>query len=260
MGKGWIKLHRKIQDCELWLDNQPFDRRSAWIDLLLLANHEDVEMLFDYEPITVSTGQYLTSIRQLSARWSWSKDRVLKFMRALEKLKMIHRDSNNKRTLITIENYALYQNCQDTDKDTDKDTGRTQSGHRVATNKNEKNEKNEKKYICSFDEFWKCYPRKQDKARAYSCYVARLNDGYTEEQLLTACKNYSKECEENKTEQRYIKHGSTFLSVNEPFLDYLKGKEDGLERKVREHERLEEEYRAYIQSDEYREAAGSPFD
>ena len=79
------------------------------------------------------------------------------------------------------------------------------------------------KYICAFDEFWKNYPRKKDKARAYKCYMARLKDGYTEEQLLTACKNYASECAQNKTEERYIKHGATFLSINEPFLDYLKG-------------------------------------
>lgn len=79
------------------------------------------------------------------------------------------------------------------------------------------------KYICAFNEFWKNYPRKKDKARAYKCYCARLNDGYTEDQLLVACINYAAECEHNKTEERYIKHGATFLSVNEPFLDYLKG-------------------------------------
>ncbi len=83
------------------------------------------------------------------------------------------------------------------------------------------------KYICAFDEFWKNYPRKKDKARAYKCYCARLKDGYTEDQLLTACINYAAECEHNKTEERYIKHGATFLSVNEPFLDYLKGEMDG---------------------------------
>lgn len=83
------------------------------------------------------------------------------------------------------------------------------------------------KYTSAFDEFWKNYPRKKDKGKAYKCYKARLNDGYSEEQLLTACINYAAECEHNKTEERFIKHGATFLSVNEPFLDYLKGETDG---------------------------------
>jgi predicted phage replisome organizer len=83
------------------------------------------------------------------------------------------------------------------------------------------------KYTCAFSEFWKNYPRKKEKSKAYKCYKARLNDGYTEDQLLTACINYAAECEHNKTEERYIKHGATFLSANEPFLDYLKGEEHG---------------------------------
>jgi len=77
------------------------------------------------------------------------------------------------------------------------------------------------KYSSSFNEFWDNYPRKQDKGQAYKCYQARLNDGYTEEQLLTACINYAAECEHDKREKKYIKVGATFLSVNEPFVDYL---------------------------------------
>ena len=228
MPEGWILLHRKLQECQIWDNSHPFDMRSAWIDLLLLANHRDVEILFDYEPITVKRGQYLTSIRKLCERWSWSKNRVLKYLRLLENLQMIKRDSNTKRTLITIVKYEFYQDVRNTNEDSNEDTGiDTYKNGGVDTGvpqtKNEKNEKNEKEYICSFDEFWKCYPRKQDKGQAYKQYLARLNDGYTEEELLTACKNYAAECEKEKREQKYIKHGKTFLSINEPFKDYLGG-------------------------------------
>lgn len=113
------------------------------------------------------------------------------------------------------------------------------------------------KYICAFDEFWRNYPRKKDKARAYKCYCARLKDGYTEDQLLTACINYAAECEHNKTEERYIKHGATFLSVNEPFLDYLKGEPNEPEH-TRDDRRDEEQRNAeidrYLESDEFRNA------
>ena len=76
-------------------------------------------------------------------------------------------------------------------------------------------------YPSSFNEFWDNYPRKQDKGQAYKCYQARLNDGYTESQLLDACINYAAECEHDKREKKYIKVASTFLSVNEPFVEYL---------------------------------------
>ena len=81
-------------------------------------------------------------------------------------------------------------------------------------------------YSVHFESFWNAYPRKKEKAKAYKCYNARLNDGYSEEELLTAATEYAKECKERKTEERYIKLGSTFLSASTPFIDYLKKEGD----------------------------------
>jgi hypothetical protein len=159
MAMGWIRVYRKIQECILWDDNEPFDRRSAWVDLLLLANHEDKKVVFDGKPLTVKAGQRITSIRSLSERWHWSKDRVRRFLDLLESEKMITKESDNHRTLLTIEKYSVYQGQCDTDEYTDKDThkyadgtqtGRrrdadgTQTGHAQDPNKNDKNDKNEK--------------------------------------------------------------------------------------------------------------------
>lgn len=145
MVEGWILLHRKLQECEIWSNSQPFDMRSAWVDLLLLANHKDVELIFDYKPMTVKRGQYLTSVRKLSSRWNWSKDRTLKYLRMLERLGMIHRESTNQRTLVTIDNYGIYQDMQDTDKDTGSYTGKDTGSYTGSPQTN--NENNEKKYI-----------------------------------------------------------------------------------------------------------------
>ena len=247
--KGWITIYRQILESDIWVCNQPFDYRSAWIDLLLMANHEDRIIIFDYEPMTISRGQFVTSVRKLGERWKWGKERTLKYLRLLEKLGMITKDSNARRTLITIENYGKYQDIKDTDEDSSKDSGedtpRTPPEHCPSTNNNVNNDNNDNKdiyipktiYPSSFDEFWSNYPRKQDKGQAYRCYQARLNDGYTEEQLLTACKNYAEECEREKREKKYIKVGSTFLSVNEPFVDYLEkgGASSESERRTNGH-------------------------
>ena len=81
-------------------------------------------------------------------------------------------------------------------------------------------------YSVHFESFWNAYPRKKEKAKAYKCYNARLKDGYSEEELLTAAAEYAKECKKRKTEERYIKLGSTFLSASTPFVDYLKKEGD----------------------------------
>lgn len=93
-------------------------------------------------------------------------------------------------------------------------------------NKVNNNTNNNTLYNKRFQEFWEIYPVKKDKKRAYKCYLARLNEGYSEEELLKAAENYVKECKKEKRETKYIKHATTFLSVNTPFEDYIKGDED----------------------------------
>lgn len=78
-------------------------------------------------------------------------------------------------------------------------------------------------YCRNFEETYSEYPRKGDKKRAYACYKARLKEGYSEEELLQATKNYAEQCRKEKREQRYIKLASTFFGVNTPFVDYLNG-------------------------------------
>lgn len=82
---------------------------------------------------------------------------------------------------------------------------------------------NDKKniYTASFEQLWDAYPRKKEKARAYRCYKARLNDGFSEDALFTAVKRYADECRIKNTDAEYIKHGATFFSADKPFEDYL---------------------------------------
>ena len=95
------------------------------------------------------------------------------------------------------------------------------SNKRATTNKKDKKDKKDKKYTAEFERAWNKYPRKEDKARSYECYKARLNEGYTEEELIDATEKYADACNKNKTELRYIKKAYTFWGVNTPFLDYV---------------------------------------
>lgn len=86
---------------------------------------------------------------------------------------------------------------------------------------NENDNDIKKTYSCAFEALWAAYPRKKEKANAYKCYKARLADGFSEDELMTAVKRYADECKARRTEARYIKLGATFLSSNTPFADYL---------------------------------------
>ncbi len=76
-------------------------------------------------------------------------------------------------------------------------------------------------YAGEFEKFWNAYPRREEKALAYKQWQARLNDGYTPDELITAAKAYAENCRRNHTEKRYTKQAKTFLGPNTPFLDWL---------------------------------------
>ena len=79
----------------------------------------------------------------------------------------------------------------------------------------------DKAYSTDFEDFWNVYPRKVGKGEAYKKYLARLNDGWSPEQLLQSAKKYRSQVVNERTEEKYIKHAKTFLSENTPFADYL---------------------------------------
>ncbi len=105
---GWQKIYRDIQDHWLWED-KPFSRGQAWIDLILTVNHEDNKTLIDGELLEVKRGSKITSLRKLADQWGWSTTKTKKFLEQLEKDKMITYKSDNKKTLVTVENYSIYQ-------------------------------------------------------------------------------------------------------------------------------------------------------
>lgn len=70
--------------------------------------------------------------------------------------------------------------------------------------------KNKNKSV-GFSTFWTLYPRKEGKKDAEKAYNARLTEGYTPADLLTACKNYSARIQRDKTEPKFVKLPKTFL-------------------------------------------------
>ena len=245
---GWIKIHRQIQNCLIW-DDKPFNMASAWIDLLLLANHKDKETIFDKKPILVKRGQRITSVRELSERWGWGKDKTLRFLRLLESEKMIVKESDSRKTLLTIVNYGIYQDCENENET----VIRTLTGQSQATNKNDKNDKNNnirsnsddlnetdkpkknkpklteeenEELVKNFEIIYNSYPKKVGKASGFKVYKQWLNgrniDGtkikLTNRQMWNAIAKYKQYIEKEEMELQYIKQFDTFMRN---ILDYV---------------------------------------
>lgn len=107
--EGWIKIYRQIRNHWIWKDKEPFDKRSAWIDLLLSVNHKSKKIPFENDFIEIERGQTLTSIKQLAERWSWSRHKVSDYLNQLEQDTMIVQIRDTRKTLVSIVNYSKYQ-------------------------------------------------------------------------------------------------------------------------------------------------------
>lgn len=112
---GFIKLYRKILEWE-WYDDSA--TKDVFLHLLLTASYEDET----YRNIEIKRGQVLTSVSKLAAELGLS---VRNVRTALEHLKLTNEltsETTNAYTLITLNNFDLYQTPSDkrTDKPTDK--------------------------------------------------------------------------------------------------------------------------------------------
>ena len=135
---GWVKLHRKLTDNELWL-SEPFTRGQAWVDLLMLANHKAGFIRRRGIDIKVGRGQIAWGEEALARRWSWSRTKLRRFFLDLAGRSMIsrqvaeiiieqkNRQKNSPKTiqkktsvsyLFYIENYDRYQG-NDTEEHTE---------------------------------------------------------------------------------------------------------------------------------------------
>ena len=143
---GWVKVHRDIQNCWIW-EEKPFSRGQAFIDLILMVNHEDKKIMFNGTLTEIKRGSGITSIRKLSDKWGWSKNKVDHFLKQLQSDEMISYKKDTKKTVVSIENYDLYQS-RDFEKGQQKDIERTPMGNKKETDGKQKGtNKNDKEYI-----------------------------------------------------------------------------------------------------------------
>lgn len=254
MEQGWITIHRKIQENALWLSDEPFDKRSAWIDLILMANHEDKTFLHGNVLTTVKRGSKITSLRKLSLKWKWSIKKVKTFLELLEELKMISLNESRKQTTYTIEKYSFYQDKKDTKetplaiekysfsqgKGNTKETLKKHQGIHQGniketvkkTNNNDNNENNENKYIVEQNStpfpYKKIIDYLNQKAnknyrstsrKTQALIKARVNEGYTLEDFKKVIDNKTSEWLNNEKMQNYLRPETLFGTKFEGYLN-----------------------------------------
>lgn len=104
---NFILLYRKIQNNPLWLEGK-FDKRSAWLDLVLLANWKDTPF--------AKRGVCKTTQVWLAQRWQWHRESVASFLTDMKTSNQIDIKTDTRYTYITIRNYNVYQPNQQPDQ------------------------------------------------------------------------------------------------------------------------------------------------
>ena len=136
MENGWIKLHRKL------LDN-PISHKPLWgwlwVVLLLKANHEDKEIIWNGKSRVMESGTFITGRKVLSVESGLSETTIERVLDYLTESGQIGQQKTNKFRLITITKWKEYQIVGQ-----QKDNKKTTDGQQKDTDKNTKNVKNDK--------------------------------------------------------------------------------------------------------------------
>jgi len=132
---GFIKLHRG------WRDNPALnspERRDAWLWLIENACWKPSRVRIKGDLIELERGELTFSLRYLADAWGWSKSKTDRFIAELRREGMIqtrskigttagHRAGQG-QSIITICNYAKYQDREDGERDSDVSETETTAG------------------------------------------------------------------------------------------------------------------------------------
>ena len=127
---GWIKLYRQIMESEFYF-SEPFTKVQAWIDLLLITSFKEGSMIVNGTRVKLKRGQTCISQNTLAHRWKWSRGKVDRFLNDLESQEMIEQLKSKRTSIISITNYASYQDGDTTDNATEGTTNDATNGQPI---------------------------------------------------------------------------------------------------------------------------------
>lgn len=108
---GFIALHREAMDHHLFKGDVA--RFGAWIWMVSKACWKETKFDVQGRTITLRRGQFCCSVRDMATAWGWPKSNVDRFLTRLKTETMIETESGTGRLIITICNYAKYQDLKD---------------------------------------------------------------------------------------------------------------------------------------------------
>lgn len=121
---GFFIMHRGWRDNPVFRGD--FSRGEAWVWLIENACWKPTKFDVKGKTITLERGQLCASRDYLAKVWGWSASAVERFLTRLQTEQMIGRETGQGKSIVTISNYAKYQ---DVGSQAGQETGQ-QSGQR----------------------------------------------------------------------------------------------------------------------------------
>jgi hypothetical protein len=210
--EGWIKLHRKLLD---WRWFNDVNMLKVFLYILLKSNHKKKS----WKGVDILPGQMIFSRRKVSERLEISETQIRTVIARLKSTHEITHESTNQFTLITVVNWASYQNegSESTHESTHVFANEQPTNNqRITTPKERKEglEGKEKKIRRSsesdpaendFEKFWEMYDYKKDREKC-----ERLWKKVTAEEkikIFATIKDYVG----SVSEKRFQKYPATYL-------------------------------------------------
>jgi len=175
------------------------------------------------QEVELEKGQFIFGRKVAANELKMSESKTYRLIKKLETMQNLNIKANNKYSIITIENWELYQfdeNKNEQQFEQQMNNKRTTNEQQMNTNKNIKNNKNNKNnnniYSESLIKKIMSYPGKKTKDTRDK-KLPQLIKKYGEEQIIRCIERYSEEVKGR--EKRYILNESTFW--NGRYVDYL---------------------------------------
>lgn len=107
---GWIKLYRELLEKPIWFESTP-EQKTILITLLLMANHDGRQWEWQGQKYYAAPGQFVTSLPKIveACGPGVSIQNVRTALKRFEKYEFLTDQSTKKNRLITINNWAFYQ-------------------------------------------------------------------------------------------------------------------------------------------------------
>lgn len=222
MQDGYIKLHRKMTEWQWYSDP---NTKIVFLHILFLATHKPVK----YKKFDLKPGQAVITIRKLADDLGLSVRNVRTALDNLEATHELTRETTHSFTLVTVENWALYQSDE---SEMAQQTTHELTGKRHTERKERKEAKERKEnkninniYIAVIEHLNRMTgQRYKPTTKATQDKIdARLNEGFTLDDFIAVIDKKTAQWKDDPKMSEFLRPQTLFGTKFESYLNYQGG-------------------------------------